>query len=164
MSLVTPDFGLLFWMLVSFLILVFLLKKFAWKTILKMMKDREDSINDALNQAEKAKEQIKSLNEENEKILKEAKIERDNLIKQAKETAEKIVLKAQEDAKIQAEKIIENAKVEIEAQKENAISELSAKVGELSVEIAQKVLEKELSDPQNQQDYVNSLIKNISLN
>ncbi len=164
MDLVTPGIGLLFWMTVSFLVLLFLLKKFAWPVLLKMIHDRETEIETALNSAENAKAEMAKLTAQNEQILKEARLERDEIIRQAKEAKEKIMADAQTEAKAQADKIIQTAKAEIQAEKENAMAELSAKVGELSVEIAEKILRRELSSDVKQGDFMKDLVKNISLN
>lgn len=164
MGLVIPDFGLLFWMTVSFLILLFLLKKFAWKPLLKMMHDREDSINKALNAAKEAEERMSALNVENEKILKEARAERDRIISEAKATSDKLKASLEEDAKKHADKIIAEARAEIQAEKESATAEITRIAADLSVEIAEKVLRRELADQQSQRNYVEELMKNISLN
>jgi len=164
MGLVTPDFGLLFWMLISFSILLIILRKFAWKPILKMLQDREDEISKSLNSAQQAKEQMEKLNAENEKILKEARAEREAMLREAKATKDKIVAQAQEAAKAEADKIIAAARAEIAAEKDAAMSELSDKVAELSVQIAEKILRRELDSSDKQNEYVKDLVKNISLN
>lgn len=164
MDLVTPGIGLLFWMTVSFLVLLFLLKKFAWPVLLKMIRDRENEISSALNSAETAKAEMAKLTAQNEQILKEARLQRDDIIRQAKDAHDKIMAEAQTEAKAQADKIIQTAKAEIAAEKENAMAELSAKVGELSVEIAEKILRRELSSDVKQGEFMNELVKNISLN
>ncbi len=164
MGLVTPDFGLLFWMLVSFLILLYILRKFAWKPLLKMLQDREDEISKSLNSAQEAKEKMEKLNAENEEILKQARSEREAMLREAKATKDKIVAEAQEAAKVEADKIIAAARAEIAAEKDAAMSELSDKVAELSVDIAEKILRRELDSSTKQSEYVQSLVKNISLN
>ncbi|MCQ2975443.1 MAG: F0F1 ATP synthase subunit B [Bacteroidales bacterium] len=164
MGLVTPDFGLLFWMVLSFAILLFLLKKFAWKPVLKMIKDREESIESQLNSAKEAKEQMERLSIENEKIMKEARAEREEMLREAKATKDKIVADAQNVAKIEADKIIAAARAEIQTEKESAMAELSEKVGQLSIEIAEKILRHELSSDTKQSEYMKDLVKNISLN
>ncbi len=164
MNLVTPEFGLLFWMLVSFGILLFLLAKFAWKPIMKMLQDREDEINKSLDQAQAAKAEMAKLTAENEAIMKQARAERDEMLREAKATKDQIVAEAQSVAKAEADKIILAARQEIVAEKEAAMAEISGKVAELSVEIAEKILRKELSSDIKQGDYVNDLVKNITLN
>lgn len=164
MGLVTPDFGLLFWMLLSFCILLFILKKFAWKPILKMLQDREDEINKSLESASAAKAEMAKLNAENEEILRQARAEREAMLREAKETKDKIVAEAQAAAKLEADKIIAAARAEIAAEKEAAMAELSGKVADLSIEIAEKILKRELDSATKQGDYVKDLVKTISLN
>ena len=164
MNLVTPDFGLLFWMVLSFAILLFILKKFAWKPVLKMIKEREDSIAKQLDAAKAAKEQMEQLNAENEKIMKQARAEREEMLREAKATKDKIVAEAQDAAKIEADKIISAARAEIQAEKDAAMAELSEKVGQLSIEIAEKILRRELSTDTKQGDYMKKLVSSISLN
>ncbi len=164
MNLVTPDFGLLFWMVLSFAILLFILKKFAWKPVLKMIKEREDSIAKQLDAAKAAKEQMEQLNAENEKIMKQARAEREEMLREAKATKDKIVAEAQDAAKIEADKIISAARAEIQAEKDAAMAELSEKVGQLSIEIAEKILRRELSNDTKQGDYMKNLVASISLN
>lgn len=164
MNLVTPDFGLLFWMLVSFGILLFILGKFAWKPIMKMLQDREDEINKSLDSAQAAKAEMEKLTAQNEAIMKEARAEREAMLREAKATKDQIVAEAQTAAKAEADKILLSARQEIAAEKEAAMAEISGKVAELSVEIAEKILRKELSSDIKQGNYVNDLVKNITLN
>ncbi len=164
MNLVTPDFGLLFWMVLSFAILLFILKKFAWKPVLKMIKDREESIAKQLDSAKAAKEQMEQLTAENEKIMRQARAEREEMLRDAKATKDKIVAEAQDAAKIEADKIIAAARLEIQAEKDAAMAELSEKVGQLSVEIAEKILRRELSNETKQGDFMKKLVADISLN
>ena len=164
MNLVIPDFGLLFWMVLSFSILLIILKKYAWKPILKMLQDREDEISKSLEAANAAKERMEKLNAENEEILKQARAEREAILREAKATKDKIVGQAQAEAKLEADKIITAAKNEIAAEKEAAMAELSSKVADLSVEIAERILRRELDSSVKQGDYVKDLVKSISLN
>ena len=164
MNLVTPDFGLLFWMVLSFAILLFILKKFAWKPVLKMINEREESIAKQLDSAKAAKEQMEQLTAENEKIMRQARAEREEMLRDAKATKDKIVAEAQDAAKIEADKIIAAARLEIQAEKDAAMAELSEKVGQLSVEIAEKILRRELSNETKQGDFMKKLVADISLN
>ena len=164
MNLVTPDFGLLFWMVLSFAILLFILKKFAWKPLLNMIKEREESIAQQLDSAKAAKEQMEQLTAENEKIMKQARAEREEMLREAKATKDKIVAEAQDAAKIEADKIITAARAEIQAEKDAAMAELSEKVGQRSIEIAEKILRRELSNETKQGDYMKNLVASISLN
>lgn len=164
MGLVTPDFGLLFWMALSFLILLTILKKFAWKPVLQMIKEREKTIEESLKSAENAKLEMKQLQAKNEEIISTARLERDNLLKEAKETKDKIIKSSETEAKEKANKIIEDAYIEIENQKNRAIAEIKDKVTELSVQIAEKILKNELSSASKQAEFLDSLIKETKLN
>jgi len=164
MDLVIPSFGLLFWMVVSFSILLIILRKFAWKPLLKMLQDREDEIAKSLDSANEAKSQMEKLAASNEAMMREARAEREAMLREAKDAKDKIVSEAQSAAKAEADKIILAARREIEAEKEAAKAELQSKVAELSVEIAEKILRRELSTETKQGEYVEDLVKNISLN
>lgn len=164
MQLVTPGIGLLFWMILSFSILLFILTKFAWKPILNMLKERETSIEKALQSAEQAKEEMARLQSNNEKIINEAKLERDKLIKEAREIKEKIMSDAKHEAQNESQKIIENARLSIEQEKLTAIKEIKNQVATLSVSVAEKILRKELATENKQKDFVDSLIGEIKLN
>ncbi len=164
MGLVTPDFGLIFWMTITFLAVLFILKKYAWKPILKSLKEREDSIDNALQSAEKAKDEMARLKSDNEKILQEARVEREKLLSDAREVKEKIIEDAKTSAKIEADKMISSAKAQIESEKLTALNEIKEKVVSLSVEIAEKVINKSLSSDKAQVDYASSLLKDIEMN
>jgi len=164
MGLVTPDFGLVFWMTLSFLLVLLVLKKFAWKPILQILKDREKTIEASLNSAQNAKLEMQQLKAENEKILAQARAERDILLKEAKETKDMIIKNSETEAKVRANKIIENAQLEIENEKNKALSEIKEKVAELSIEIAEKILRKELAVENKQQSFIESLINETKLN
>jgi F-type H+-transporting ATPase subunit b len=164
MSLVTPDFGLIFWMLISFLIVLFILKKYAWKPILLSLKSREESIDSALKSAEKAREDMAKLKDDNEKILDEARKTRELMMKEAHELKDKIIVDAKKTAGLEADKLIEMAKNQIQNEKNNAVAEIRVKVVELSVQIAEKILQKNLDTDSKQKDYAESLLKNINLN
>jgi F-type H+-transporting ATPase subunit b len=164
MDLVTPDVGLLFWTFCSFVILYFLLKKFAWKPILGSVNDREGSIREALLAAENAKKEMENLKSDNEKILKEAKIERENMLKDAREIKTKLISDAENQAKEQASKLIESAQLAIQNEKNSAMSELKQTVVELSVGIAEKVISSELEDKNKQLKVVENMLNDASLN
>jgi F-type H+-transporting ATPase subunit b len=163
MELVRPEIGLLFWMLLSFSIVLYILRKFAWRPILKALKERENSITDALKSADKAKEEMSRLQADNERIINEAKIERDNLIKEAREVKEKIIAEAKLRASEEAEKLLEAAKRNIESEKNAAISEMKVSIAKFSVEIAEKILRKKLSDDKAQKMLIEDAIKDIKL-
>ena len=164
MDLVTPDVGLLFWTFVSFAILYFLLKKFAWKPILGSVNEREQSIHEALLAAENAKKEMQNLKSDNEKILKEAKVERENMLKDAREIKTKLISDAENQAKIQASKLIESAQIAIQNEKNSAMNELKQTVVELSIGIAEKVISSELQDKNKQLKVVETMLNEASLN
>ncbi|MGB0788963.1 MAG: F0F1 ATP synthase subunit B [Marinirhabdus sp.] len=164
MDLVTPDIGLLFWTFVSFAILFFLLKKFAWKPIVGTVNDREQAIRDALASAEKAKIEMENLTADNERILKEARAERETMIKEARQVKAKIISGAKEGAKLEAEKMMANAQAAIQNEKKAAVAELKNTVAELSVQIAEKVVKNELSGKDKQLQLVKTMLENTTLN
>lgn len=164
MDLVSPNPGLILWTLVSFLILLFLLKKFAWKPILEAIFERERSIEEALNKADLAREEIARLSGENEALLKEARIERDAILKEAKELKNQIVAEAKKSAQEEGAKMIEKAKIEINNQKIAALEEVKNQVASLSLEIAEKVLRKQFDNRQKQDALVSDLLKDVKLN
>ncbi|MCC6837653.1 MAG: F0F1 ATP synthase subunit B [Bacteroidia bacterium] len=164
MELVKPSIGLIFWMAVSFSIILFLLKKFAWKPILGMIKEREESIENALAAAEKAKEEMKALQSNNERILAEARAERDSLLKEAREIKDKMILEAKTTATKEGERMLAIARENIQNEKMAAITELKNQVATLSIEIAEKILKSELSSDEKQKTLVNTLLKDVNLN
>lgn len=162
--LVSPDPGLFIWSTVAFLILFFLLSKFAWKPIVKALDERERSIEDALSKAEMAKAEMAKLISENEDLLKEARLERDSILKEAKEIKDQIINDAKDQAKTEGAKLIEKAKDEITNQKLAAMAEIKNQVSSLSLAIAEKVLRNQLEDQEKQQALVNDLLKEVKLN
>ncbi|QAR31334.1 F0F1 ATP synthase subunit B [Ornithobacterium rhinotracheale] len=155
--------GLFFWVTLLFLILMFVLRKFAWKPILTAIEERENGIEEALLQAEKAREEIKSLKAENEQIMKQAREERDAMLKEAKAMKERELEAAKEIAKIEADKIIEAARRTIESEKNLAIAEVKNQVASLSLDIAEKVLKDNLKSEDQQKNLVDKLINEIKL-
>ena len=164
MDLITPELGLIFWTTLSFLILLFILGKFAWKPILNAVNDREDSIKDALVEADKARQEMQNLKSDNEKILKEARAERDAMIKDAREIKDTMISEAKEEAKAQATKLIEQAKTTIQNEKLAAITDLKNQVADLSINIAEKVMKNELSAKDKQIALVEKMLGDIELN
>lgn len=162
--LVTPELGLIVWTTLVFCILLFLLAKFAWKPILKAVKEREKSIEDALNSAEDAKRQMAELKSSNTDLLNQAREERDVMLKEAREIKDNIVADAKNIANEQAEKIITDAKQSIHHEKMAAITELKNQVAILSIEIAEKILKEELSSDEKQKAIINNVVKDINLN
>ena len=164
MGLLTPDYGLLFWMVLSFSVVLFILKKYAWKPILSALKEREKSIEGALKSAEKAKLEMAKMQADNEKILAEARLERDKLIKEARQMKDKIVEEAKTLAQVEAQKMIEAARLSINSEKKAAIKEIKDQVAILSIQVAEKLIKDKLADSANQSDYIDKLVKDIKLN
>jgi F-type H+-transporting ATPase subunit b len=162
--LVKPDIGLLFWTTVTFLILLVLLRKFAWKPILNAVKAREASIDGALAAAEEAKEEMAKLKSDNDRIMKEAREERDALLKEAREIKDRTIAEAKEKAGEEAKRILADAHEQIENQKMAAITELKNQVGEMSIAIAEKILRSELADKGKQEALVDEQLKDFNLN
>jgi F-type H+-transporting ATPase subunit b len=157
------SFGLLFWQLLLFIGLVLLLKKFAWNPILEAVNDREEGIKNALEAAASAKKEMASLNEDNERILKEARAERDALLKEAREIKETLISEAKDEAKKEANGLLKAAKSAIEIEKKAAIAELKNQVATMSISIAEKVLQQELSSKEEQLALVNKMLEGATL-
>ncbi len=164
MDLVTPGIGLIFWTGIIFAILLFVLTKFAWKPINKMITSRNQSIEDALNQADLAREEMKKLQADNERILAEARLERDKMLKEAKDLKDEIVGQAKGEAQKEVEKIKKSASAEIEAQKSAAMEEIRNQVLDLSVLVAEKVIRKELKSGPEHEKLIDDLLKDVKLN
>ena len=164
MDLLTPDLGLFLWNLLAFLILFFVLKKTAWKPILKSLDEREKGIADSLATAERVKTEMAQLKSENEVLLAKAREGRALLLKEARETKDKIINEAKEQAKVEAGKIITDAQAAIESQKMAAITDVKNQVGTLVVEVAEKILRRELSNKAEQENYIRQLSNEVKLN
>jgi F-type H+-transporting ATPase subunit b len=156
--------GLFFMQAIILLILILLMRKFAWKPILDALQSREDGIQEALDSAEQAKKEMQSLNADNERILKEARAERDTLLKEAREIKEKMISEAKDEAQEQADTITANAKAAIEVEKKAAISELKTQVASLSISIAEKVVKNELDSKKDQLALVEKILGDVTLN
>ena len=157
------SFGLFFWQTLLFILLLFLLKKYAWKPILDALNSREEGIKNALDEAEKARQEMVDLKSDNERIVKEARAERDAMLKDARTMKENMISEAKEEAKSQASKIIEQAKVTIENEKLAAITELRNQVAELSIGIAEKIIKDELSEKDKQVKLIEKMLKEAEL-
>jgi len=164
MGLITPGIGLIFWMLVTFTTVMFLLKKFAWKPILSTLKEREDSIENALQAAADAKLKMAKLKSDNEQVLAEARNERDALLKEARETQDMIISEAKNKAKDEADKIIAAAQAAIQSEKAAALESMKEQIVTLSIEVSEKILRNELSSESKQSNLVSDLVKDIKLN
>ena len=163
MNFVAPE-SLVFWTTLFFIIFFVLLTKFAWKPILKAVKDREDSINNSLAEAENARKEMQNLKADNERILKEARNEREALLKDAREIRSNMIEEAKGEAQTQAEKLIAKAKESIDTERKAAISDLKNQVAELSVEIAEKLIKEQLASKDSQVKLVDNLLKDVKLN
>lgn len=159
MELVKPAFGLIFWMVVWFLIIFFLLKKFAWPVILKALDDREKSIADALEAAQRAKQEMAALKSDNERILAEARNERDKILKEARDAKDAIISEAKTKASEEADRLLRLSRENIQNEKMAAITELKNQVASLSLEIAEKILKEELASEDKQRQLVSAYLK-----
>jgi F-type H+-transporting ATPase subunit b len=164
MTLLTPEFGLLIWTLVAFLVVFFILKKMAWPAIIKGLRDRENTINESLATAQKVKEEMAQMKSENEALLASAREERAIMLKEARETKEKMINDAKELAKTEANKIILEAQAAIETQKMSAMIDVKNQVGKLVIEVSEKVLRKELGSKEAQEAHIKGLVDGVKLN
>jgi F-type H+-transporting ATPase subunit b len=164
MQLLTPGVGLIIWQLIVFVLLFILLAKLAWKPILSSLKEREASIQDALDTAEKARLEMSQLKSDNEKLLKEAREERDRILREAREASNRLKEEAQGEAKKSADRIVEDARAAINIEKQAALKEVRTQVALFSIEIAEKLMKKNLSDDKSQKDLVDNYIKDLKIN
>jgi len=164
MDLVTPGVGMIFWSTLFFLVLLFVLGKFAWPAILTAVKTRNESIRKALDAAESAKKEMAQLQSDNEKILAEARAERDALMREAKEIRDKLISEAKEKAAEEAKKLVKSARESIQREKAAAMNEMKEQMAGLSVDIAEKILRIKLEDSKAQKNLVNKLINEADLN
>ena len=162
--LLKPEFGLLIWTLISFLIVFFILKKFAWPAIVKGLKDREQSIADSLATAEKVKAEMAQMKSEHEALLVQAREERAQMLKEARETKEKIINDSKDAAKAEGAKIMAETLAAIEAQKMGAITDVKNQVGKMVIEVSEKILRRELENREAQEAYIKGLVNEIKLN
>ena len=163
MDLITPGLGLVFWTVITFLFLLIILKKFAWKPILGAVSEREEGIKKALASAENARKEMENLNADNERILKEARAEREDMLKEARDIKNKMIDEAKSEAQMQANKMIAQAQAAIESEKKAAIAELKNQVANLSIEIAEKIVREELSNKDKQVKLVESMLGEAKL-
>ncbi|MEX0968757.1 MAG: F0F1 ATP synthase subunit B [Bacteroidia bacterium] len=163
-ALITPDVGLAFWTVFIFIILLILLRKVAWKPIVTGLKNREHSINEALESAKKAREEMSQLQSQNEELLQEARQERDAMLREARDIKEKIVAESKTAAQEEGRKIIAKAREEIEREKEKAFREVKDQVAMIAVDAAEKILRQHLSNPEQQQQLIRDYIKETKLN
>jgi F-type H+-transporting ATPase subunit b len=164
MKLLLPEFGLLIWTLLAFLIVFFILGKYAWPAIVKGLKDRESGITDALATAERVKAEMAQLKSENEALLAQAREERAIMLKEARDTKDKIINEAKEQAKTEAGKLINDARAAIEVQKMAAITEVKNQIGNLVVDVSEKILRRQLQNKPEQESYIKQLTEEVKLN
>ena len=162
-SILTPDLGLLFWMLLAFLVVFFVVAKFGFPAIIGMVEDRKRYIDESLHKAHEASERLANIQKEGESMLQEARQKHAQILKEAAETRDAIVAQAQEKAREEGNRLISEAKGEIESQKQAAISEIRAQVAELSVKVAEKILRKELSSDAKQMETIDRLLDEVAV-
>ncbi|MEA3495839.1 MAG: F0F1 ATP synthase subunit B [Bacteroidota bacterium] len=160
-ALLKPDLGLMFWTMVIFLLLLFILRKYAWKPITEALKAREDSIEKALNEAKNAREEIAELKQQNESFAKEAKLERDKMLKDAKEKSDKIIEASKANSKKEQKKIMSETRELVKKEKDKAFNELKKEIGEIIISTATKVIKKELENPEKQKDIIKESLKDL---
>ena len=163
MELLLPKLGLIVWTIIAFGIVFFILKKFAWKPILKSLKDRETNISNSILSAERVREEMSQLKSENEALLAKAREERGIMLREAKETKDKIINEAKEQAKVETNKIIADAQTAINLQKMAAITDLKNQIGNLVIEVSEKILRRELNNKQEQEKYIKELAETVEL-
>lgn len=164
MGLILPGLGLIFWTSIAFLIVFFLLKKYAWKPILSSLNEREKKIDDALKAAELAEQRMKDIQARNEDLLAEAAKERETMLRTAREASEKMIAEAKDKAQAEASKMLEQARASINNEKMKAMTEIKNEVGRLSLDIAEKILREKLSDADKQHNSIEKLLNEASFN
>jgi F-type H+-transporting ATPase subunit b len=164
MELLTPSPGLVFWTSLTFIILLLVLRKFAWPSILRALKVREETISFALEDAKKAKEEVEMMEEKRRKIVEEARKERDIILKEARQLKNEILEEAKEAAGKESQRMLEQANRQIEKQKQEALAEMRDTIGRLSIEIAEKILKEELSEEDKQKKVINTYLSEMNLN
>ncbi len=164
MELLTPELGLFFWTLLAFLIVFFILKKFAWKPILNALSERESGIAESIAAADRVRKEMAQMQNESEKLMAQAREERTAMLKEAKETRDRLVNEAKEVAKEEANKIIADAQQQIQQQKMAALTDVKNEIGKLAIEVSEKVLRKQLATAEAQNDYAQLLAEEVKLN
>ena len=161
-AILTPDFGLFFWMLIAFLVVFVLLAKFGFPVITGMVEERKNFIDECLRKAHEAQERLANIEKEGESILQEAREKQAQILKEAAETRDAIVEKAQEKARAEGARLLDDAKIAIEQEKKAAIADIRAQVATLSVEIAEKVLKQNLKDDKSQMDLIDRMLDDVA--
>jgi len=164
MQLLTPGVGLIIWQTIVFVLLFILLAKLAWKPIINSLQDRERSIQEALDTAEKARHEMSQLRADNEKLLNEAREERDRILREAREVSVKMREEGQLEAKRVSDKIIDDARTAINIEKQAAMKDIKVQVAMFSLEIAEKLMKKNLSGDKAQRELVDAYVKDLKVN
>jgi F-type H+-transporting ATPase subunit b len=164
MDLITPDFGLFFWMLITFTLVFLILKKYAWRPIVQALREREENIQEGIDNAEKARIEIENVRIKSDKIISESIVERDKLIRQGRDIKEKIIADARKEADAETRRMMETAKRLIEEEKIAAVNQIKVQIASLSVEIAERILRKRLKEDADQKELMNSLLEEFKLN
>ena len=163
MDLLTPSFGLIIWTLLAFLIVLFVLRKFAWGPIIAALNEREHTIADSLATAERVRQEMAQLKSENEALLAKAREERTAMLKEAKETKERIINDAKEQAKAEAAKILADANLALQNQKMAALTDVKNQIGNMVIEISEKVIRRSLDNRTEQEGYIRKLAEDVNL-
>lgn len=164
MEIITPQLGLFLWTLIIFLAFFLILRRFAWKPILGAIKSREESIENSLSEAKRAREEMEQLTTQNENLLKEARAERDKIIREANDMRDKLIEKAKSEASAAAQAEMDKVKQQIDAEKSAALNEIRSTSGAMAIEIAEKILRKQFEDKKAQQAFAEKLISELSQN
>lgn len=164
LDLVTPDPGLFIWTVVVFLIVLWVLNKYAFGPIKAALNKREEGISEALNQAQKAREEMSHMKADNERILNEAREERSKMLREAKDAKDQIIIEAREKANLEYNRIVNEAKQAINNQKMAALIEIKNNVGNMVLEVSEKILRRELDNKADQENYIKQLVDDIKVN
>ena len=164
MGLISPAYGTIFWMVLAFSLVFFILAKFAWRPILNGLKNREKSIEDALQAAEAARKEMAVLQAGHDRIMKEARAERDVLMGEARKMREEMIEAARSEAVKEGEKLLESARRQIDNEKVSAIGEIKEQISILSIQVAEKILREELSDAPRNESLISDMLKDLKLN
>lgn len=163
-ELLTVEIGTVFWASLAFIIVLLILRKAAWSPILKGLREREESIEDSLREAEKARQEMTNLKSDNEKMIQEARAERERVMQEARSVGDSIVADAKAKAKVEADRLVESAREAIKNEKAAAMNDLKNQVAELSIDIAEKVVRGHLANDESQKQLLESLVKDVDLN
>ena len=163
-AILTPDLGLLFWMLLAFIVIFFVLAKFGFPAIVNMVEERKKFIDDSLRKAHEANERLANIQAESEKLLQEARERQSVIMKEAAAARDNMIASAEAKAREESARIISEAKAQIETEKQAAIADNRQQVAALSISVAEKILRQHLSDDKKQMEYVDKLLDEVSAN